>query len=160
MAEHKRILDARSSPAEYDDDFALWARQQAELMAAHRWEEIDLTNLIDEVESLAKRDFRKLVSAIRVILTHMLKWDYQPELRSESWRRSIRDHRDLARDVLGDSPSFQSRLVDAIAAAYESARRRAAFETTVFEGNFPEACPYDWEAIMNRKHEFFPDQTV
>lgn len=156
MAEPKHILEARN-PDIYDIDFAEWVNWQVELLETRRFSELDVDNLIDEVSSLSKRDFRKLESALRVILLHMLKWDYQQEMRSESWRRSIRVQRDHVTDILEDSPSFKRRIPEAIVSAYGPARERASFETTVFLQNFPAECPYTFEDIMHRKHDFAKD---
>ncbi len=51
---------------------------------------------------MGREQFNKLESALRVLLTHMLKWDHQPEKRSRSWSLSIRDQRLALDDVLAD----------------------------------------------------------
>lgn len=39
----------------YDRDFVAWAEHQVQLLREHRWEELDLANLIEEVADLAGR---------------------------------------------------------------------------------------------------------
>lgn len=156
MAEHKRIIEARAASV-YDVDFAEWVAWQVELLESRRFSELDIDHLIEEVSALSKRDYRKLESALRVILLHMLKWDFQPELRSESWRRSIHVQRNHVNGILSDSPSLKARIPEALASAYSDARTRAAFETTVFLSNFPGELPYTFDEIMQRKHDFAPD---
>lgn len=156
MGEPKRIIEARAAAA-YPHDFVEWLDAQVELLAEHRFDELDVDNLVDEVSALSKREFRSLQSAIRVIILHMLKWDYQPEMRSMGWRKSIRTQRAHVEAILADSPSLRRRTDEAIAGVYEQARRDAALETTVFLKNFPEACPYTFDEIMSRRHEFQAD---
>ena len=67
-----------------DSDFAAWIYDQVAALKEGRFTDLDIDDLTDEVESLAKRDFKKLRAALRVILLHMLKWDKQPEERSNS----------------------------------------------------------------------------
>ena len=142
-----------------DEDFAAWIAHQVEALRNGRFSELDIEDLADEVESLAKRDFRKLRSALRVILQHMLKWDYQPERRGESWRRSINGARERVWAELATSPSFRSRTEEAVAQAYPLARIEAAAETGVYKLERElKTCPYSWDEIMFRSHELDPDR--
>ena len=150
MAERKNIIDLRQSAARYDDDFAAWAIAQAEYLASGRFSDLDIDNLTEEVSALAKRDFRRLVSVIEVVLVHLLKFDHQGEKRSRSWTLSILEHRDRIERSLRDSPSFLSRLDDAVSDAYRTARTAAARETGLPLATFPEACPYGWDDVVNR----------
>ena len=142
-----------------DSDFAAWISDQVAALKEGRFSDLDIDDLADEVESLAKRDFKKLRSAFRVILQHMLKWDYQPERRGQSWRDSINNSRDRVWGELASSPSFRSRVDEAIAQAYPLARSRAWAETGVFKlEREPKTCPYSWDEIMFRPHELDPDR--
>lgn len=148
--------DARRPDAEalsrYEEDAALWAVQQAALIRAGRWDALDAENIAEEIESLAKTEFRVLVSALRVALMHMLKWDHQRERRSRSWALSIANGRTGAREQLDENPSFRPRLPEAIERAYRLARREAAIETGLPLRTFPETCPYTAEEILERPH--------
>ena len=142
-----------------DSDFAAWIHDQATALREGRFADLDIDELVDEVESLAKRDFKKLRSALLVILQHMLKWDYQPERRGQSWRRSINDARDRVWGELASSPSFRSRVAEAVEQAFPLARSKAWDETGVFKlEREPKTCPYSWDEIMLRPHELQPDQ--
>ena len=88
----------------YEDDAYTWALQQAELLRAGRFGELDILNLSDEVEDVAGREYDKLESALARILQHLLKWDYQSERRSGSWVLSIEEHRSRVIDQLADHP--------------------------------------------------------
>ena len=64
---------------QYKEDFNLWTEQMVDLLRARRFEELDIDNLLDELESMSKRDKRELVSRLKLILMHLLKWNYQPD---------------------------------------------------------------------------------
>ena len=157
MAERDPRIEIPARPT-VDSDFAAWIHEQVAALKEGRFADLDIDDLADEVESLAKRDFRKLVGALRVVLIHMLKWDKQPEERGNSWRRSINAARERVYSELASSPSFRPRIAEAIARAYPLARLKASDETGVFEQCFEQACPYSWEDIMNRPHELDPDR--
>jgi hypothetical protein len=64
----------------YEQDFALWSGKMADLIASKRFDELDIANLVEEVRDLSKRERERLLSSLRLILHHLLKWDYQPQL--------------------------------------------------------------------------------
>ena len=108
---------------------------------------------------MARRDFKKLRSHLRVILTHMLKWDYQLERRDVSWRRSINASRERVWGELASSPSFRPRVAEAIGQAFPLARLKAWEETGAFKlEHEPATCPYSWDEIMHRPHELPRDR--
>ncbi|MGE3146207.1 DUF29 domain-containing protein [Pseudorhodoplanes sp.] len=136
--------------AAYERDFYSWLMEQARLIREGRWSAIDRDNLAEEIESLGREQFNKLESALRVLLLHLLKWDFQPERRSRSWDLSIATQRVEVDDVLTDNPGLKPRIPEAIARAYRKTRLDAAKETGLDDSAFPKTCPYDFEAIMTR----------
>ena len=156
MGERKHILEARRNSPSYEEDYAGWLEAQVVLMRADRWESVDKDNLLDEVASLGRSDFKGFVSAIEIVLLHMLKWDHQPERRSPSWAYSILEHRRRITQELTDSPSYKSRIQEAVERAYETAPAAAARETGLPLRTFPESCPYSWADITERS--FSPPQ--
>ncbi|MEZ5452717.1 MAG: DUF29 domain-containing protein [Thiothrix sp.] len=132
----------------YETDFYGWANEQARLLREHRLEELDLNNLLAEVETMAGRERRELVSRLRVLLAHLLKWQYEPDRRGKSWQFTIRTQARDIRDLLGDNPSLKSHLPEALEKGYSQARELAAYETGLEEGTFPEACPYDLDQAL------------
>lgn len=159
MAEEDPNLPNLRDRLHPDADFAAWIEHQVQALKAGRFDQLDIDELADEVESLAKRDFKKLRSYLRVILMHMLKWDWQPEKRDVSWRRSINASRARVWGELASSPSFRPRIPEAIEQVFERARREAWEETGVFKlEHEPRTCPYSWEEIMFRPHELDADR--
>jgi hypothetical protein len=150
--------DPDVAPAEYERDFYSWCFEQARLVREGRWAGVDRENVAEEIESLGREQFAKLRSAIRVLLIHMLKWDYQSERRSRSWALSIKNQRIELDDVLDGNPGLRPRLGEAIQKAFHRARVEAALETGLAENVFPEQCPYSWEDITGREFVWRDDE--
>ncbi|MGB6538545.1 MAG: DUF29 domain-containing protein [Xanthobacteraceae bacterium] len=156
MAGRRKDMEADLAPgdepmrAEYEHDFYSWSIEQARLIREGRYHALDRDNLAEEIESLGREQFNKLVSALRVAMMHMLKWDHQPAMRSRSWMLSIKQQRYEIDNVLDDNPGLKPRLAEAIARAYRSARIDAAKETGLDETEFPANCPYSFDDISTR----------
>jgi Domain of unknown function DUF29 len=139
----------------YDTDFVRWTEQQAATLRAGRLDALDLANLAEEIESLGKRDRRRLKSRLTVLLTHLLKWHRQPEQRSGSWDSTIRTQRTDVHQLLEDSPSLRREVPQMIAERYEIARRNAAAETGLPLATFPAVCPFAVDEIL--AEEWLPE---
>ncbi|NJO54970.1 MAG: DUF29 domain-containing protein [Bacteroidales bacterium] len=146
----------RTTRARYDDDAYGWAFEQAALLRAGRWSDLDIEHLADEIESVGRTEADKLESALRLVLMHLLKWDYQPEKRTRSWTITIANQRDRATKFLQENRSLKPRLGDIIADAYRLARREASGETDLDLSIFPETCPWSFDDIMTRPVEWPP----
>lgn len=143
------------TPSLYDSDFYSWANQQAALLRAGRLSEADIANIAEEIESLGRGEKRELVSRLTVLLMHLLKWQFQPDRRGRSWELTIKRQRiELVRH-LKDNPSLKSRLAEAVADAFESARIDAAQETGLELDAFPTVCPWGYDDMID--DEFWPE---
>lgn len=91
---------------------------------------------------MGRKERKSLKSNLIVILLHLLKWQYQPELRGGSWKGSIVEHRQGLRDALKESPSFKPYLTEIFDECYLDAVERACAETGIDRETFPESCPY------------------
>jgi hypothetical protein len=139
----------------YLTDFNSWISQTAQLLREHRWHEIDLPNLIEEVEDLGKSERRGITSQLIRLLLHLLKWQYQPQRRSDSWLDSIADARTQIELAIEDSPSLRSYPLEQLEESYNRARRQAAKQTSMEISVFPETCPYSLELIL--KDNWLPE---
>jgi hypothetical protein len=136
-------------------DFYAWTRQQADLLRAKHFDQIDLEHLIEEIESMGNSEVRELESRLTVLLMHLLKWQYQPTLQTRSWVLTIKEQRRRIVKRLQQNPSLKSKLQEVINDAYELARGDAADETGLPESHFPEMCP--WQYIQLIDMEFWPE---
>ena len=134
----------------YARDLYAWSREQARLLKAGRVDKIDADNIAEEILDVGSNEYDKLESALRVLLMHMLKWDLQPERGCRSWEATILEQRNRVERQLRKNPSLKSRLEEAVRDAYSDGRLRASGETDKDLTEFPETCPYDWDAVVSR----------
>jgi hypothetical protein len=73
----------------YEHDFYAWANEQAALLRAGELAQADIEHIAEEIESMGKTEKRELVSRLRVLMLHLLKWRFQPLGRTASWEASI-----------------------------------------------------------------------
>jgi Domain of unknown function DUF29 len=139
----------------YEEDFYGWTQEQAAALRDRKWIALDLDHLAEEVESLGIADERAITRQLQRLLRHLLKWRYQPTHRTPSWRRSIRQARDVIADRLERSPSLRDYPAQRVPLAYRRARRDAADETGLPLATFPEACPWPVEQVLDE--DFWPE---
>jgi hypothetical protein len=127
----------RTAPAGYETDFALWAQSQATALRERRFDDLDLSNLIEEIDDLSKRDRDAIRARMTTLAFHLLKL-YQPEGASGSWLGTIVSRATRIRRLIDASPSLRQELLDCERTAYADARPRASAETLLPIGDFPE----------------------
>ena len=133
----------------YDRDYALWLETTIEQLRQQNFDQVDWENVLDEFESMSKRDRRSIKSNLVILLLHLLKWEFQPEMRSGSWKGSIREHRRRIQQILQDSPSLRSYVPEILSEAYTEAVEQAIDETGLEITMFPIDCPYDILNALN-----------
>jgi hypothetical protein len=139
----------------YDADRFAWLEEQTHLIRLGRLTEIDRTHLLEELEAEMGNEKRELYRRLRVLLTHLLKWQFQPSNRSGSWKGTIRTQRSDILKLFKNSPSLRRYFNDECQDAYPQARELAADETGISEDAFPSECPYALEEILDK--DFWPN---
>jgi hypothetical protein len=140
----------------YDTDIAAWSEQQAGALRRRAANELDWDNVAEEIESLSRSDKRAIRSRLAMICEHLLKWHFQPDARSGSWRGSVRAGRDKIADLIEESPSLADYPAAHLAGprgAYARGRCKAADETELV--GLPETCPWTIEQVLD--HAFWPE---
>ncbi|QTA88855.1 DUF29 domain-containing protein [Desulfonema magnum] len=141
--------------AVYDQDFYLWLCQNTELLREGRIEEIDIENIAEELDAMGKSQHRELLSRLRVLFAHLLKWQFQPDHRSGSWKGTILEQRYQIEQLLEMSPSLKHKMEQKISKAYNKAVGYAAAETGISKSVFPKTCPYVLEEALDE--DFYPE---
>jgi len=144
--------------AAYEKDVVAWANEQAALLRARRFSALDIEHLAEEIEDVGKSEQRELASRMAVLLTHLLKWQYQPVFRGASWEATIQTQRRRIDIWLHKTPSLKPMLEDPewIEDMWADARDNAARETGIEFVRFPETCP--WSMAQALEGNFYPDQ--
>jgi Domain of unknown function DUF29 len=152
-----RKEQANASGASYDRDVILWSEEQARLLRARRFDEIDIEHLADEIEDVGKSEKRELASRVAVLLAHLLKWTRQPESQSNSWRTTINDQRRRIALAIKETPSLKAvmRVADWQEGVWLDARSQARKEMGLTGDDLPEACPWPMEQAVDP--EFWPE---
>jgi hypothetical protein len=143
-----QTLTRLGGPPLYDTDFYAWTQAQAAALRAKDWTALDLEHVAEEIESMGKRDRRAVECYLEVRLRHGLKWVYQPERRSGSWRRTLTVSRQRLARLLRDHHTLRAELAELLPSAYADARELAAAETSLPLATFPEACPWRPEQVL------------
>lgn len=115
----------RNAPA-YEDDFVAWLEDQAGRARRGEVEGLDLENIAEELEGMARSDRREIRTRLTVLLVHLLKYVTQPRRRSPSWLATIGEQRTQITTVIDDSPSLRSFPAAVLEQCYAEARSRAA----------------------------------
>jgi hypothetical protein len=140
---------------DYQTDYYGWTVEQAELLKAGDWQDLDIENLIEEVEAMGRSEKRALESRLAVLITHLLKWKYQPVRRGKSWELTIKEQRLRIIKILRDNPSLKPEIEACLLDTYPFSVIQAVKETGIDEKVFPTVCEWNIEQVLNI--EFFPD---
>ncbi|WP_334809428.1 DUF29 domain-containing protein [Nostoc sp.] len=144
------------SPSLYETDFYAWTQEQVTLLRNEQWNQIDLQNLIEEIQSLGKQQRQELRNRLSVLIGHLLKWQYQSQRRSRSWLATLRIQRLDIAELLEDNPSLKPYLEEALRKAYLKGVELAVGETDLPKRTFPVECPYSLSEIMD--YDFYPGE--
>jgi len=144
-----RIITLTHLSELYEQDFHAWALHNAGLIRAGRWEQIDRGHLAEELEDMGASQQQQLESRLRILLGHLLKWQYQPHLRGRSGQATVKEQRYAIMRLLQKNPSLQSKWDETLQDAYHLGVLLAVRETHLAESTFPETCPYTQAQIMN-----------
>jgi hypothetical protein len=139
----------------YEQDYQQWLEKTVKLLRDRSFELLDLDNLIEEIEEMAKSSKRKVFNRLVVLLIHLLKWKYQPAKKSNSWISTINEQRRqlfiLFRDSLSLHKSYLPTIFDE---CYQMACKLASKETKLPLAIFPESCPFTESEILD--FDFLP----
>ena len=133
----------------YETDFYQWTKQQAQLIREHRFGELDLENLIEEVADMGSSERNGLTSHLKQLLMHLLKWQYQPQRQSRSWKDSIINHRYDVELILKRNPGLKPKVFECYQQAYLQAKTLAHRQTGIPVSDFPEQCPWGYTEVMD-----------
>lgn len=116
----------------YNEDFVLWSDRQAQLLRRVAGGEqvndrVDWTNIIEEIEGLARNARNDLRSRILAVLDHLLRLQASPAHDPRrGWQRTVVVQRDAIDQLLEENPSLRPSVPATITKALPKAREIAA----------------------------------
>ncbi|MBK1732025.1 hypothetical protein CKO41_09520 [Thiococcus pfennigii] len=141
----------------YDTDFLRWTEEQAALLRAGRFSELDYEHIREELEDMGREQKVALQSLFRQIFIHLLRLDLSPAAAPRGkWVDELVEFRAQAQTRLEETPSLRHYADELFDKAWRQARRGAAksFEAYGEAVTVPEACPYSLGECLD--HDFIP----
>jgi hypothetical protein len=137
----------------YQQDLYAWSKEQADLVRAQRFAELDLEHLIEEIEDVGGALSRSARKRIRSIVEHLLKLEHSPATEPRAgWRATVRTQRMRLRDAL--TPALHREIADEMPELYRDARALA--EGALRDDGehaaadaLPDGCPYSLDQITS-----------
>lgn len=131
----------------YELDETAWLETMSRLAAEGRSDQLDLIHLSEYLSDMAKRDRREVQNRLTVLLSHLLKWEYQPDRRNKSWQLTIAEQqREL--QLLLESRSLHNHALNELPRIYARAVKEASIETGLTPETFPATCPFALDAAL------------
>jgi len=143
----------------YERDYYGWIQQNVHAIRGGRVQEVDWANVAEELEDMGKSEKRALRSQLARLISHLLKWSYQPERRQmsdHSWRATIEHARESVSELLGESPSLKPQLPQLLPQAYRDAVAEVVTQTNLPKRTFPADCPWTLDQMM--AEDFWPEK--
>ncbi|MEY3400984.1 MAG: hypothetical protein RLZZ86_599, partial [Cyanobacteriota bacterium] len=95
----------------YTNDFHAWTQEQVNVLKNQQWDRLDTVNLIEELETLGRKERPELRNRLALLLGHLLKWQFQTENRSSSWLSTIREQRIQIKLLLHGNLIFENHIL-------------------------------------------------
>jgi hypothetical protein len=129
----------------YEQDFSLWVKDTVQKLKAKNTENLDWEHLIEEIEGLTRSDRREIKHRLITLFEHALKRRYVPVNECyRGWELTIKRTQSKLQDILDDSPSLRSYLLEIIPNCYQEALENVRIEYNSF---FPDE--YVFSAKIN-----------
>ena len=112
----------------------MWIEKTIEVLKTQNLNDLDIENLIEELESLGKRDFNKVRSLLRQMMVHLLLleyWSEEYDRNHRHWRGEIVTFRDDLQENL--TTSLKNKLIQEMEQIYSVALNVVINKTGLFE---------------------------
>jgi hypothetical protein len=136
----------------YEQDFSLWLEQAVQLLREGNLAALDIENLIEEIECMGRSEKQAVKSNLEIILMHLLKYKYQSEKRSNSWRYTLLEHRRRLDEAFKTSPSLKRYFLQEFENCYLGARKLASAETGLAIVAFPVEIPFAIAQVLDEDY--------
>lgn len=144
----------------YHTDYYTWAMTNSELLKKGRLDEIDYINLAEEVRDLGNSEYKELRNYLANLMSHLYKWDNQPDLRTKSWIDTIVNSIRGISSVLEKNPGlkYQYTFNEVFISAWKDARYIISDDMCVGIKLISSKCPYSFNEIVEKASGIAPDR--
>ncbi|MGK7933064.1 MAG: DUF29 domain-containing protein [Microcystaceae cyanobacterium] len=128
----------------YEQDYYQWTIEQAKALRERNLDKLDWENIIEEVESLGRRDYRAVRNLLMRLIEHKLKRKFVPlPSRYQKWEVESRVFQSSIKSRY--SPSMKPTLTEELPEIYEDA---AGLVEAEYGFDLPIKCPYSLEDLL------------
>ncbi len=138
----------------YEIDDHLWLLETIELLKQKKIQELDIENLIEELESLARKDKNAVASLLEQVIRHLLLlqyWTVEMDRNSAHWQAELYGFRNQLKRKL--TTNLRNYLQEIYSEIYKDALGYVKRKTQ-FKVDFPEECPYTLEQLLEQNYLF------
>ena len=134
----------------YEQDVVVWAQEQAQLLRSGQFADLDIEHIAEEIEDVGKSEQRELSNRMAILLSHLLKWEFQPERRGKNEEAVIQARRNSIERRIRKTPSLKALLADQDwwKGVWDDAVVEA-YQETGMDAALPETCPWSADEVMN-----------
>ncbi len=151
----------------YENDYDLWIEKQKQILLSKDFDSLDIENLIEELDDMGDKSVSKLTSFLKVMITHLLKYEYQKVVLKSPWvedrvlhlwRNSIIGPRSDIEDILEKNPNLKNKIDTCLEEGYRKGKKLAIEEMNDYikekhkklnNKSFPDICPWSFDQIMD-----------
>src|SRR5690242_2885138 len=98
----------------YEEDFHGWALRNVQLLKQGNYQEADIEHIIEELEEMGISNENQLINRLAVLISHLLKWQFQPDFRGRSWEGTIEEQRRKINRLIKKNPSLKTKIPEAM----------------------------------------------
>jgi predicted unusual protein kinase regulating ubiquinone biosynthesis (AarF/ABC1/UbiB family) len=134
----------------YETDNEQWLEQTLKLLKEKELESLDLEHLIEELESVGRRDRLTVESFLEQIIRHLLLlqyWQAAYEYNANHWQAEIISFRTQLNEYL--TQNLRNHLEENQSKVYQKALKYVSKKTGMMV-SFPEDCPYTLEQLLDQ----------
>ncbi len=160
----------------YENDFDKWIEKQKQSLSNKDLESLDIENLIEELDDMGDQSVSKLTSYIKVLLIHLLKYNYQKTVLKDpwvedrvthTWLSSIVGPRDDIETILEKNPNLKNKIDKCLSDGYKKAKKLAIKEMNIYirieknklnDKSFPDTCPWSFDQIVTE--DWLPEKRI
>lgn len=139
----------------YDTDFYLWTQTTAKLLKENKLDRVDFESLIEEIESMGRKDKKELKSKLTTLIEHLLKinyWQSEKANNARGWRQTIVEQRRQIQYLLEESPSLRGLLAEMWLECYTNARKDTLKKYELDYDIFPTEPAFSLEDTLNEDY--------